>query len=112
MSIIEIKNIQNNIEVRNNLISLRALMIENRISPEEIKNDEYYDTEVIVNLLYNDDPKVRKNAVLIMGKLDDAKYVEPIYQGYMREETLFVKSSYLKALSEYDYSSYEETLRL
>lgn len=111
MSIIEIKNIQNNIEVRNNLISLRALMIENRISPEEIKNDEYYDTEVIVNLLYNDDPKVRKNAVLIMGKLDDAKYVEPIYQGYMREETLFVKSSYLKALSEYDYSSYEETLR-
>lgn len=112
MSIIELKNIQQNIDVRNALISLRALMIENRLSAEEIKSDEFYDIDIFGNLLMmNEDPKVRKNTVLIMGQLKEVKYAEIIYQCYMREETLFVKSSYLKALREYDYSAYEESLR-
>lgn len=111
LSIIELKNIQNNTDVRSSLISLRALMMEKRLGAEDIKSDQYYDMEIMANLLMNEDPKVRKNAVLIMGHLDDVRYAEIIYQGYMREDTLFVKSSYLKALREYDYSAYEESLR-
>ena len=91
LSIIELKNIQNNTDVRSSLISLRALMMEKRLGAEDIKSDQYYDMEIMANLLMNEDPKVRKNAVLIMGHLDDVRYAEIIYQGYMREDTLFVK---------------------
>lgn len=109
MSYKELDNIINNIEVRTNLIELKKLLKDDT-QIQKVKEDENYSIEAFQCLLMNEDPKVRKNAVLIMGMLKDNAFAPIIYQGYLLENTMFVKSSYLKALKNYDYSEYVETL--
>ncbi|HIS31310.1 MAG TPA: methyltransferase domain-containing protein [Candidatus Limivivens intestinipullorum] len=60
------------------------------------------DFTVFTGLLENEDPKVRKSAALILGEMECPDLVTPLYEAYEKEETLFVRSSYLKALAAYD----------
>ncbi len=62
--------------------------------------------EEIIRLLQNEDAKTRKNAALLMGDLGQPVYLAPLVEAYKQESQLFVRSSYLNAISEFDYRKY------
>lgn len=59
MNIIELYNINNNIDVRTNLISLKD-KLSKELSLTELKQDINYNTEIFAKLLLDEDSKVRK----------------------------------------------------
>lgn len=95
------ERICSNTEVRANLIALKK-----EIGQESGKRALAYllggDYSGLIELLENEDPKVRKNAALILGEMEDEELVAPLLSSYMREMKRFVKASYLKALDNYD----------
>lgn len=54
--------------------------------------------EALTGLLQSEEPKVRKNAALLLGDLALQQAKEPLFEAYNKETTLFVKSAYLLAL--------------
>ncbi|MBR5128259.1 MAG: methyltransferase [Roseburia sp.] len=58
--------------------------------------------EVIIDLLSHEDAKTRKNAALLLGDLQMQCALLKLKEAYEQEKTLFVKSSYLSALSKLD----------
>lgn len=54
--------------------------------------------EKLSALLYNSDPKVRKNVCGIIGELSDPSYLEALYAAYETEDQLFVRYSYVLAI--------------
>lgn len=107
MSISELENVINNVDVRNNLIQIKKQLANNEYC-RKFKSDSNYSVELFAGFLEHEDPKVRKNAVLIMGLLDDVKYKQIIFEGYKKENTLFVKSSYVAALAKYNCPEYKD----
>lgn len=68
--------------------------------------------QVLLDCLKAEDPKVRKNAALILGNLRGAQIPEHLWAGYEKEEQLFVKSDYLKAMASFDCSDYLDALKV
>lgn len=70
-------------------------------------------------LLTDEDAKTRKNAALLLGDLakevteaEKANEVKAVlWEAFLQEETKFVKSAYIRALSSYDVREYVEELR-
>lgn len=58
--------------------------------------------ETIIGLLSHEDAKTRKNAALLLGDLQIQNALPALKEAYEREDKLFVKSSYLTALSKLD----------
>lgn len=67
--------------------------------------------EKIASLMQDEDPKVRKNAVGILGEAGADGCLDAIAEAYQQEKTLFVRSSYLKTLRKFDFSQYKDMLR-
>ena len=67
--------------------------------------------EKLLSLLKDEDPKVRKNTALLLGGLGRQEYLEPVYQAYLAEEQMFVKSSYLIAIKNFDYREYRQAFQ-
>lgn len=109
MNIIELYNINNNIDVRTNLISLKD-KLSKELSLTDLKQDINYNTEIFAKLLFDEDSKVRKNAALIIGMIDEPGLVKNLYESYEKENTLFVRSAYLRSLRKYDFSAYKDSL--
>lgn len=91
--------------IRENLLKLK----------EEVKAPQgrtallYYmgaDYGVLTELLEHQEPKVRKNTALILGELGIQETLANLYEAYRKEEQLFVRSSYLSAMKNFDYSNY------
>ena len=87
--------------LRENLIDLKAAIkqeskLEHGVRPE-------WDNQIFIDLLLNEDPKVRKNAALILGELEVKEALEPLFTAYMGEETLYIRADYLEAISKLDY---------
>ncbi|MCD8023841.1 MAG: HEAT repeat domain-containing protein, partial [Lachnospiraceae bacterium] len=89
-------------DTRANLISLR----------EELKDEgklrEFAyllggDFSKLCALLQHEDPKVRKNAALVLGKMESQDLLPVLFDAYQKEDTLYVRADYLKAISELDY---------
>ncbi|MEF9946123.1 MAG: methyltransferase [Lachnospiraceae bacterium] len=68
--------------------------------------------EKLTALLQLEDAKIRKNAALLMGDLGKAEFLKPLYDAYVAEEQLFVKSSYLAAMRNFDYRDYLEAFHI
>lgn len=94
-------------EIRSNLSALRAKLREGV--------DAAYDREIvetfvqeheafILGLLAAEDAKTRKNAALLLGDLKYQNAAEALYDTFVKENTLFVRSAYLDALSQMDVS--------
>lgn len=98
------ENIISNIDVRKNLIELKQELKKegNKVAFQYILAS---DNTWFYQLLESDDAKVRKNVALIMGELKDGEYLQPLLENYKKENTLFVKSAYLKGISNLDYTS-------
>lgn len=56
-------------------------------------------------LLHHEDPKVRKNAALLLGELGCQEQLAELFLVYQQEETLFVRADYLKAMQQLDYGA-------
>lgn len=90
--------------LRENLIGLKQ-ELKNEASRQELLELVKEDDMWLTGFLQSEEPKVRKNAALILGKLKKDAYVKLLYAAYEKETQLFVKSDYLKALQELDASS-------
>lgn len=97
-------------EVRKNLIALRSAVKEE----EQRKALAYYlagDFSVFTELLQHEDPKVRKNAVLLLGDMECEDMSPLIWEAYEREKTLFIRADYIKALGRMGCSAYLEQMK-
>ncbi len=90
--------------LRKDLIALKQELKQEESRQEllEILKGDY---TVLLDLLCHEDAKVRGNAAVVLGRLKQNEFVAPLYETYRKEQKLFVKSSYLSALSELDISS-------
>ena len=98
-------NIKVGSEARSNLSHLRKLLKEEE-NRSILYNLLQNDSDFLLLLLNHSDPKTRKNAALLIGDLNLLAYSDVIYQSYLKEETLFVKASFLDALQNLDYREY------
>lgn len=105
-----IEKIKENVDVRKNLINLKAAITDQAklYAMRYAMADNY---EMFYQLLEAKDPKIRKNTALILGKIGEKESLDYLYQAYEREDTLFVRSSYLTAMKELDYRKYLEELK-
>ena len=69
------------------------------------------DGKLLTELLSEGEPKVRKNAALLIGDLRLQQVADALWEAYNRETTLFVKSSYLTALGRLEVSDFSEQLK-
>ncbi len=60
---------------------------------------------------FQEDPKVRKNGAAILGKLTGEEIPQRLWEAYEREEQLFVRSDYLKALESFPCGAFAEAMR-
>ena len=102
-----LKEIQKGNQVRQNLSQLRQYIKEADYfeKASELLKDEVL-LESIVGLLQHEDGKTRKNAALFMGDMAFPIFLEPLFLAYLKEEQLFVRSSYLQAMKAFDYRDY------
>ena len=112
-----ITNIEKQENVRQTLSSLRSMI------KDEDQKEEFYTVltaqpELFLKTLSSEDAKTRKNIALLLGDMGDlltpsvlpkdqelcATFVKMLFDAYNKEETLFVKSAYLEALKQYNYT--------
>lgn len=91
-------------DVRLNLIKLKA-EIKEGFNKDALLYQIGADFQIFYELLKNEDAKIRKNTALIMGELAVPQFLEKLYQAYLKEEQLFVKTSYLTAMKNFDYGN-------
>lgn len=96
-------------DVRANLISLRDALKEekNRRAFAYLLGGEFSQLSA---LLQDQDPKVRRNAALILGQMESEDLLPVLFAAYEKEETLFVRADYLKAIAQMDYQKYVDRL--
>lgn len=90
-------------DIRQNLISIKEELKaqEGRRELQKLYQEE---PRILLDQLEHEDPKVRKNAALILGSLGVEDSREAILLAYRREEKRFVKSAYPEALQNFDCS--------
>lgn len=93
--------------VRKNLIELRTWL---KQEGNQYAFFYHYEKEfsVLISMFTDSDPKVRKNTAVIMGILKKQDFLEPLIQAYKNETTLFVRSAYLTAIKQLDYTKYKD----
>lgn len=96
-------------QVRANLISLKE-----QIRDEKERRAFAYllggDFGKLCRLLKHEDPKVRRNAALILGKMESEDLLPVLFDAYQKEETRFIRADYLRAMAEMDYAPLLERL--
>lgn len=100
----------NNEDARQNLSALRQ-EIKDPLKKARLRAELKCSDDSLVPLLSHTDAKTRKNTALLMGDLSMPEYLAPLFQGYLDEQQLFVRSSYLTALQSYDCSGYVTELK-
>ena len=112
-----ITNIEKQENVRQALSSLRSMI------KDEDQKEEFYTVltaqpDLFLTTLSSEDAKTRKNIALLLGDMGDlltpsmlaedqelcTTFVNKLFDAYNHEETLFVKSAYLEALKQYNYT--------
>ena len=88
--------------VRETLITLKQELKEER-ARREMLSILHGDYHILTALLEDPQPKVRKNAALILGRLKQPENAPALLKAYEKETQLFVKSDYLKALGELNH---------
>ncbi len=94
-------------EVRKNLIALRQ-EVKNEEDKEELRLLLKGDYGMLYALLKDDDPKVRKNAALILSALGAGdssadEILDRLFAAYRKESTLYIRADFLEAISALDY---------
>ena len=96
-----LEQIRENCNVRQNLIELKQL-IRDENQKKALAYELAGDFSDFTALLSHEDPKVRKNAVLILGEMECDDLADQIWKAYEAEQTMFVKADYIKSLAKCD----------
>ena len=99
-----------NTDVRQNLSKLREL-IKDYKNKEICKKIIQENALVLENLLESEDAKTRKNAALFIGDLQLSSMQMGLWRAYEKEETLFVRSSYLIAMGKMDVTPFLKPIK-
>lgn len=105
-----LENIKNNVNVRQSVIELK-IAVRSHNSGKALAQMLAGDFSVLTDLLRHEDPKVRKNAALVLGELEEESVRDILWDAYQREEILFARADYLKALSHYDCTPYLDAIK-
>lgn len=95
------EKIKNGEDVRQSLSIMRGLLRDKKEGPAAgLWLDEKFEEEpeFWLSLLKSEDPKIRKNAALVLGLLGRDECRDALLAAYEKEEQRFVKSAYLLAL--------------
>lgn len=68
--------------------------------------------QFLVECLEQEDPKIRKNVALLIGDLSFKEAMKPLMEQYEKEEVLFIRSSYVKALAKLPVTEYLEQFQM
>lgn len=94
--------LKDGIEIRQTLSKIRQA-IKDEETFSDLYNIMWDQTNLLIPLLQSEDAKTRKNTALLMGDLAMDDFLEPLFTAYQKEETLFVRGSYLTAMKNFDY---------
>lgn len=111
MTYLCVEQLINNIEVRANLIEIKQILKKEGYDSPLCKELQAH-TDVLLNLLSHEDAKVRKNAALIIGEMGADEHLGALCDAYEKEDTLFVRDSYLEAMGQMDYRPVLPVLRM
>ena len=84
-------------QIRENLTALRE-EIRDEARCRELAVALGGDFRPFTRLLSSEDPKVRKSAALVLGEMESEDVIGPLMKAWQSETTLYVRSSYIKAL--------------
>lgn len=98
------EELKQNINIRENLSLLRGQIKDDKLRTWLL--DKVGDGRFLTGFLEHEEPKVRKNAALLIGDLRLEEAAGSLFCAYEKENTLFVKSAYLLALGKLDASAY------
>ncbi len=98
------EKIKEQIDIRQNLIQLRAELKEG-YNKTALLYQVSADCTIFEQLLQNEDAKIRKNAALVMGELAVPSFLDNLMEAYRKETQLFIRSSYLTAIKGFDYNN-------
>ncbi len=100
-----IEAIRKNRDVRGNLIEIRQRVKQpgEKETFLRLLSDTPELLDILSELLEHEDPKVRKNAALLLGDINAKEALSALYEAYEREQTLFIRGDYLKAMGQMDY---------
>ena len=104
------KQILENVEVRQNLSKLREI-IKEKENREKCRKMVTENEMFLEGLLENADAKTRKNAALFIGDLQLSSLQMALWRAYEKEQTLFVRSSYLIAMQKLDMTAFLKPVR-
>lgn len=105
--IYELKLQQN---IRTNLSELRKL-VKDETKAKRLAALVSEEETLWLSFLASEDAKTRKNVALLLGDIAYQPAADALWKGYISELTLFVKSSYLIALSSLDASPYLDDIK-
>lgn len=100
-----VQEIKQQKRLRENLIKLRERLREGADVNAALALIQQEDN-ALVPLLRHEDPKVRRNAALLLGDLGCQEQIQELFQAYWSEGTLFVRADYLRALQQLSYEEY------
>lgn len=96
-------------DIRNHLIELKKMLKEEGALDTYLSMTE--DDELIASFLQDEDAKTRKNAAVILGQLQSQESIDKLWDAYVAETQLFVKSAYLSAMQKLNCKAYEKQLK-
>ena len=99
-----------NIDTRQNLSKLRECIKDNK-NKEACKKLVQENELILENLLKSEDAKTRKNTALLVGDLQLSSLQMALWRAYEKEETLFVRSSYLAAMGKMDVTQFLKPMK-
>ena len=67
--------------------------------------------DIFYKFLEDGDPKVRRASAKILSMTGDEDALEPIFNAYLREETLYVREDMLMAISAFKYGKFADRLK-
>lgn len=107
-----INDIIQGLNVRSNLLELKELLKSEKEGNQKASLLIHVQSNFgfLVDLLSDPDPKIRKNAAACLYYAGSQETLEPLYKAYCAEETNYVRSTYLKAISVLDHTSVNEGL--
>lgn len=97
-------------DVRQNLSKLREVIKDSK-NKELCKRIVSENELILEQLLETEDAKTRKNAALLIGDLQISSLQMALWRAYEKEETLFVRSSYLIAMQKLDMMAFLKPIK-
>lgn len=98
-----IERIKKNQDIKDNLLLIREELRKDEGNPEQNREIVLEHRELLEELMEQEDPKVRRACAQILACVQSQKSLDAIFLAYRKEETLYLREDYLKALSELNY---------